>query len=48
MKKKDGEIGRFNPAQFTGVQVLPLDCSPALNLIGVHPALIEFAKRAMA
>ena len=48
VKKQAGEIGKFNPAQFTGVQVLPLDCSPALNLIGVHPALIDFSKRAMA
>src|SRR6185437_7999906 len=48
VKKKDGEIGKFNPAQFTSIQVLPLDCSPALNLIGVHPALIDFSRRAMA
>jgi hypothetical protein len=46
--KKDGEIGRFNPAQFTTIQSIPLDCSPALNLIGVHPALIAFAKQALA
>ncbi len=46
-KKKPGEIGRFNPAQFAGVDPVPLDCSPALNLIGVHPALIEFAKQAL-
>ena len=46
-RKKDGEIGRFNPAQFIGVQPVPLDCSPALNLIGVHPALIAFAKAAL-
>jgi hypothetical protein len=45
--KKDGEIGRFNPAQFTTIQSIPLPCSPALNLIGVHPALIEFAKQAL-
>jgi hypothetical protein len=48
VKKDHGEIGRFNPAQFASIQVLPLDCSPALNLAGVHPALIEFSKRAMA
>ena len=47
VKKKDGEIGRFNPAQFNGVQSVPLDCSPALNLIGVHPALIAFANAAL-
>jgi len=46
-KKKPGETGRFHPAQFTGVAPVPLDCSPALNLIGVHPALIAFAKQAL-
>ena len=48
VKKKDGEIGKFNPAQFSSIQVLPVDASPALNLVGVHPALIDFARRAMA
>jgi hypothetical protein len=47
VKKKAGEIGRFNGAQFTGIEVVPVDCSPALNLIGVHPALIAFAKAAL-
>jgi hypothetical protein len=47
VKRKDGELGRFNPAQFTGVQSVPLDCSPALNLMGVHPALVGFAKAAL-
>ncbi len=47
VKKKPGEIGRFNPAQFESIQIVPLDCSPALNLIGVHPALIAFAKAAL-
>ena len=46
-KKKAGEVGRFNPAQFTDIQPVPIDCSPALNLIGVHPALIDFAKAAL-
>jgi hypothetical protein len=46
-KKKEGEVGRFNPAQFTGIAPVPLDCSPALNLIGVHPALMDFAKKAL-
>jgi len=45
--KKPGELGRFNPAQFTGVQAIPFDCSPALNLIGVHPEMIAFAKAAL-
>ena len=43
-KKKDGQIGKIHPAQFKTLEVVPLDCSPALNLIGVHPALIAFAK----
>jgi hypothetical protein len=46
-KKKAGEVGRFDLAQFAGTQPVPLDCSPALNLIGVHPALIAFAKAAL-
>lgn len=46
-KKKPGEVGRFNAAQFTDVKVVPQACSPALNLIGVHPALIAFAKEAL-
>src|SRR2546423_11413217 len=40
--KTDGEIGRFNPDQFKGIKPVPVECSPALNLIGVHPALIAF------
>lgn len=47
VKKKPGEIGKFNPAQFTTFEAIPFDCSPALNLIGVHPALIEFARAAL-
>ena len=46
-KKKPGEIGRFNTAQFATFEAIPFDCSPALNLIGVHPALIGFAKEAL-
>src|SRR5476649_1743540 len=48
VKKKDGDIGRFNKAQFASFEAIPFDCSPALNLIGVHPALIAFAKQALA
>lgn len=47
-KKKPGELGRFNPAQFTTFEAVPFDCSPALNLIGVHPALVNFARDALA
>jgi hypothetical protein len=47
-KKQQGEIGKFNPAQFATFEAVPFDCSPALNLIGVHPELIRFAKAALA
>ncbi|HZC16211.1 MAG TPA: phytanoyl-CoA dioxygenase family protein [Caulobacteraceae bacterium] len=46
-KKRDGEVGRFHAAQFKGIEAVPLDCSPALNLVGVHPALIDFARQAL-
>nr|QQZ49561.1 hypothetical protein JKL49_21885 [Phenylobacterium glaciei] len=29
------------------IQPVPIDCSPALNLIGVHPAIVAFAKAAL-
>lgn len=45
--KVDGELGRFNEAQFSTFEAVPFDCSPALNLIGVHPALIRFAQAAL-
>jgi hypothetical protein len=45
--KGEGEVGRFNPGQFLMVEPIPLKCSPALNLIGVHPALMDFAKAAL-
>ncbi|HET6472758.1 MAG TPA: phytanoyl-CoA dioxygenase family protein [Pseudomonadales bacterium] len=47
VRKPPGEIGRFNQAQFTTFDAVPFDCSPALNLIGVHPALIAFARDAL-
>jgi hypothetical protein len=47
VKKKPGEIGKFNPAQFATIDTGPFECSPALNLIGVHPALIDFARQAL-
>ncbi|WP_304171393.1 phytanoyl-CoA dioxygenase family protein [Phenylobacterium aquaticum] len=46
-KKKAGEIGRFNGAQFRTLEAVPFPGAPALNLIGVHPALIAFAKAAL-
>jgi hypothetical protein len=47
-KKREGEVGRFNAAQFKTFEAVPFDCSPALNLIGVHPALVSFAKHALS
>jgi hypothetical protein len=46
-RRKDGEVGRFNAAQFKTFEAVPFDCSQALNLIGVHPALIDFARQAL-
>src|SRR5579863_3041675 len=46
-KKKNGELGRFSPAQFTTFEAIPFECSPALNLIGVHPELVRFAREAL-
>jgi len=43
----DGDVGNFNPAQFRTFEAVPFDCSPALNLIGVHPELIAFAREAL-
>lgn len=45
--KTGGGVGQFALAQFKTFESVPLDCSPALNLIGVHPALIAFAKAAL-
>ena len=47
VKTREGQVGRFHPSQFTDIKPVPIDCSPALNLIGVHPALIAFAKSAL-
>ena len=46
-RKPEGAVGRFHPSQFKQVEAIPFDCSPALNLIGLHPALIAFAKQAL-
>ena len=46
-KKQVGEIGRFNTAQFSTFEAVPFDCSEAVNLIGVHPALMAFARAAL-
>ncbi len=47
IRKKPGQVGAFNDAQFRNFENIPFDCSPALNLLGVHPALIRLAKSAL-
>lgn len=42
--KKSREIGGFHPRQFMNFDQMPYDASPAINLISLHPALIEFAR----
>ena len=39
--------GRFDADQFSAFEAIPFECSPALNLIGVHPELMRFARAAM-
>jgi hypothetical protein len=46
-KSQAGELGRFHPKQFENIQSIPLDCSPALNLVGLHPELMRFARAAL-
>ena len=45
--KKDGQIGAFSRDQFKHFDDMPFACSPALNLLGLHPALIELARAAL-
>ena len=45
--KKAGEIGRFNDSQFALFGPVPFECSPALNLAGLHPKLLAMAKVAL-
>lgn len=44
---QSGGGGSFHASQFKTFEAIPFDCSPALNLIGVHPALMAFAKAAL-
>lgn len=44
--KKQGEQ-LFDDSQFAFSGPIPYDCSPALNLIGVHPQLVELARKAL-
>ncbi len=45
--KAAGEIGVFSRDQFRNFDDMPFDCSPALNLLALHPALIELARAAL-
>jgi hypothetical protein len=45
--KAKGQLGVFDIDQFKNTQNAPFYCSPALNLIGVHEALIALAKAAL-
>ncbi|MEQ8745304.1 phytanoyl-CoA dioxygenase family protein [Pyruvatibacter sp.] len=45
--KKDGAIGQFEIEQFAHFDDMPFKCSPALNLLGMHPALAELARAAL-
>lgn len=42
--KEAETIGEFRPEQFKNIDSFPYDGSKHMNLIGLHPALIEFAK----
>ena len=46
-RKRKGSIGEFQPEQLKNMVQIPVDCSPALNLLGLHPALIELARAAL-
>ena len=41
------QIGTFSRDQFRNNEDMPFHCSPALNLLGLHPALIAMAKAAL-
>jgi len=45
--KADGAIGTISRDQFRNFDDMPFECSPALNLLALHPALIKLAKAAL-
>lgn len=47
VKKPDGSVGVFDPAQFRNYEHLPFAASSAINLLGLNPRLIGFAKAAL-
>ena len=46
-EKQEGQIGVISRDQFRNFDDMPFACSPALNLIALHPALIELARAAL-
>lgn len=46
-KKRPDQVGRFHKTQFQTLDAIPFEGTPALNLIGVHPAQIAFARAAL-
>jgi hypothetical protein len=47
VKTSEGGVGVFDPAQFKNMDHLPFNASAAINLIGLNPRLIAFAKAAL-
>jgi hypothetical protein len=47
VKTPDGGVGVFDPAQFRNQDHLPFAASTAINLIGLDPRLIDFARAAL-
>lgn len=46
-RKKADQMARFHRTQFQTLEAIPFEGTPALNLIGVHPALVAFARAAL-
>ena len=45
--KGKGDVGKTTLEQFKNFENIPFNCSSSLNLISVHPDLIEFARQAL-
>lgn len=46
-RKTDGQIGSFDRHQFMNIDTLPYDACAEMNLLSLHPALMDFAKAAL-
>lgn len=46
-EKTQGQVGGFSQDQFRNFDDMPFDCSPALNMLALHPALIGLARAAL-